>query len=963
MALERKTAGLLAYLALEREVPRAKLAELLWPTGTTKTARNNLRQCLHKLRRFGNLVRGEERLTLGPDVDVDVHALDSDGHAPGDAHDGGTGSLAADLLADLSFDDCPDFEEWLLLEREHIRVRWREEQTRRSDAFEALGDHTSALALAEVLLADDPLSEVAYRRVMRLHSLLGDRAAALAVFERCRAVLERELGVEPAPETAQLADAIAHGVPARARTRRTTASTPFIGREANLRSIQERLDDPECRLLSLVGIGGVGKTRLALECAALRADGTQGDVYFVPLAEVTSASRLPFALAHAVGLRFYRRDDHVRQLAEHLARRPTLLVLDAFEHLHVDGVGVVSELLALTDTLTLVITSRQRLGVPGEWVIAVEPMAWHGLDDEEGDAVRLFLAGAKRAAPHLDLSTERPSVARLCQLLGGLPLAIELASAWVWALTLEEIEAGIRANLGFLASADASLDERHRSLLATFDYGWSLLSERERRTLARLSVFYGGFTMEAACAVAEAAVSDVIALLGRSLVSRDTTGRFTMQALLQRFVNERLAHDADAASAARRRHRDYFVAWLAALRPQMYGEHQKETLLAIESDLDNARAALAWREASSEATVLVDAISPLWTYFDARGRYSEGIGVFQPLIDNLPRDEAYRLPLAHAHVAQAWYLLRLCRYDEASARAHEGLELLAELASATSEAVARSIIGTSAWRRGVFGSAKEQFEHLVTLFDANGDAGNRATYIGTLGLVEMSLGDLERAEAHLSRSLELNRAVSHRAGEASNLCNLADLMRLKGRVDAAQALAAEGMALAESVGIDDVIPHLMNVQARLALDHGDLDAALAAATDANGKATASGDDAARCEALLILGEVAERQGERSSRRYRIDALRIAHRAGDVPLMTASLLALADYTARAGDTTTAVRWWRLVAAHPGSEARTKDRAERRLAELGRTGTEPTPEEALEPVVAALIRSNDAAPEPR
>ena len=300
--------------------------------------------------------------------------------------------------------------------------------------------------------------------------------------------------------------------------------TPLIGREPELATLNRLLCDPQCRLLTLAGPGGIGKTRLALELASTQRAQFPDGVFFVPLVSLSLPEFIAPAIRSALGLSSSSPLDPKEQLLNHLRQKSLLLVLDNLEHL-LEGVGLLAELLEQAPGVKLLVTSRERLNMQGEWLFDLQGLPVPPLDQvdraEEYSAVALFVQSARRAQVGFELSAEeRPWVARICQLVEGMPLAIELAAAWVRLLSCREIAQEIERNLDFLSTSARDLPERHRSMRAVFDHSWQMLSAEEQRVLRALSVFRGGFLREAAEQVTGASLSLLSALVTRSLVHR-----------------------------------------------------------------------------------------------------------------------------------------------------------------------------------------------------------------------------------------------------------------------------------------------------------------------------------------------------------------------------------------------------------------------------------------------------------
>ena len=467
-----KARALLAYLAVEAEVPhrREKLAGLLWPDWPERAARANLSRALTNLRRtIGDrnatspiLLASRQAIQFNRTGDAWVDAaafLDLTGR-----RDPSSLTRAADLyhgpfLEGFSLSGCPEFEEWVLFEGERLQRLALQALDQLSVSYEKEGELESALqhAWRQVELA--PWQESAHQQVMRLLARIGQRGAAIAHYETCRQYLADEMGVEPSTKTVALYEQIRQEklAPSPSPTpmhNLCAPLTPFVGREAELAELGERFSDPACRLLTLVGPGGSGKTRLAVEAARAHMDRFPHGVFQVRLAGVQSAEAIVPTIAESIGFSFYRHGDAKQQLLDYLSNKTMLLVLDNFEHL-LAGMEIVIDLLRAAPGVTVVITSRTRLNLKGEYLFPVDGMAVPPLEVEvalgllaplsagpgpspmgdrgelknlaEYDAVKLFVSGARRACPGFRLADQATQVSRVCRLVDGMPLAILLA--------------------------------------------------------------------------------------------------------------------------------------------------------------------------------------------------------------------------------------------------------------------------------------------------------------------------------------------------------------------------------------------------------------------------------------------------------------------------------------------------------------------------------------------------------
>ncbi len=563
--------GLLVYLALngERPVARETLAALFWPDENTETAHNNLRQALYQLRQllrdadggaipYLTATRQSVQFNCASDHTLDVtqflRAVEAGDLDTAVAH------YAGDLLPGFTCDSLA-FEEWLRLERERLH------QLALEALFEAAQDHLAAgrldkaQALARRQLALEPWREPAHRQMMQAYALAGDRAAALAQYDTCRALLWDELGVDPALETAALREEIAagrYGRPVTAEAIRPPQPkhhnlpadiTPFIGREIELAEISRLLLLDGQRLVTIVGPGGMGKTRLALAVGAALLERYEDGVYFVDMASVERAEDILPTVAMALNYQMPDKSADLKpQLLTALCGRQLLLILDNFEQV-LDGAALVNELLQSCAHLSVLVTSRERLHLAGESRYELGGLDYPGALTPETarayTAVRLFVESGRRARSDFTLTDDNVAdVAYICRQVQGMPLALVLAAAWLELLTPAEIAAEIECGVDFLAVDLGDLPARQRSMQAVFDRSWRLMTPTEQAVMARLSIFRGGFTREAAEEVAGANLRILLALVNKSLLQRrPDNGRFTIHELLRQYAAARRRAD------------------------------------------------------------------------------------------------------------------------------------------------------------------------------------------------------------------------------------------------------------------------------------------------------------------------------------------------------------------------------------------------------------------------------------
>ncbi len=729
-----KTLALLAYLAVTGQAhARDVLAALFWPEVGPREARANLRRALSQLRQLlgpGILDAEEDRVALPRGaIEVDVGRfraclaqVAAHHHpAPHLCDDCLANlSLAADLyrddfLAGFSLRDAPDFDAWQTFQTESLRLELAGALEQLALAHGERGDFAHAVAFARRWLALDPLCEPAYRCLMRLHAAAGDRAAAFAQYEACRTVLESELGIPPEAATTALYEELKTGVQQVSSGRTAGALQPInnlpaapgacIGREAELGDVAARLADPACRLLTIIGPGGIGKTRLALEAARDLAGQYRHGVCFVDLAPVPRAELLSAAILNALGVAQQTAGGLDQQLCEHLRNRQLLLVLDNYEHLLTgaeperrDGYGLVTRLAEAAPEVKLLATSRARLNVRAEWLLPLEGLAlpreaWAagtspGMRPDavlaalnQHAATALFLACVHRLRPDFaaDAGAGR-AIARICRLIDGTPLAIEMAAAWTRVLSLEEIAERLAQGLDLLTTTLRDVPPRQRSMAATFDYSWRLLNARERSLLRQLSVFQGGFTGAAAEAVAGATPADLASLADTSWLPSPVAGRYTLHELVRQYCagkleREHIAESGETGNEVQKRHAAYYENLLHELAKQWF-QGRKPTI-EIAADFGNVIAAWDRMVKQDEVLIAWGLCHGLGFLGDRLGRNAEVALLFDaskpglaatPAADCITeRGRARAVLLALLLASQSERLHYLARYADASA--------------------------------------------------------------------------------------------------------------------------------------------------------------------------------------------------------------------------------------------------------------------------------------------------------
>jgi len=552
--------------------------------------------------------------------------------------------------------------------------------------------------------------------------------------------------------------------------------TPFVGREAELAALCQMLEDPHCRLITLIGPGGIGKTRLAAETGSIQRQRFADGVHFVSLASLNSPEFIIPAISEVLELSSFGPANPKRQLLNHLQEKDMLLVLDNIEHL-LDGVNLLAEVLECARGVKLLVTSRELLNLRGEWVFEV-----HGLstppetlnDVEDYNVVALFVALARRVRRGFVLTEKNQTeVARICRAVDGMPLGIELAAAWVQVLSCGEIADQIERNVDFLATTRRDMPERHRSLRAAFDYSWKLLSEKEQNVLRRLSVFRGGFQRDAAEYVAGASLALLSSLISKSLVLRTKTGRYDLHELVRQFAKARLETNFDDSNTGQdrsrifethRAHASYYLTLAEESGTQLFGMQQAAWKERLEQEHDNIRAALEWllKDDNPDPTwrteVMLRIVAPLHRFW--HGRYGNegrrwlerGLALEATLAVRVPT------PVRIIALETASRLAEMQGdYDAAQAMLYEGLSLAKEIKNPAITANVLDSLGDLAWLQGKFVQAEGFYEDCLALRRPSGNPSKIALALISIGNAAVEREDYARAENVFTEGLTIGR--------------------------------------------------------------------------------------------------------------------------------------------------------------------------------------------------------------
>jgi predicted ATPase/DNA-binding CsgD family transcriptional regulator len=459
--------------------------------------------------------------------------------------------------------------------------------------------------------------------------------------------------------------------------------TPFVGRRDELTEIRQQLG--ETRLLSLIGPGGMGKTRLALKAAEGAADDFADGIFFVPLAPIRSVKDIIQTIAEGLKFPIATHEDPKLQLLRYLQKRQLLLVMDNFEHL-LDGVGIVSEILQAAPGVKILATSRERLNLQSETVLHVVGMAFPDQDDSKGaltyDSITLFMQSAKKVRPGFDPSPdELVQITNICQSVGGMPLAIELAAAWLHIINVDEIANELERDIDILATEVRDAPARHRSIRAVFDHSWSLLDQSEQEIFMRLSVFRGGFTREATHQVAGASLQLLAGLVNKSFLNHDpVSGRLEVHELLRQYAQEQLEKNPEVSISAQEAHAAYFAEFMQQRWEDLKCSKQMQALAEIETDMENVRGAWRYYLGQKNAPQIWKLIYGLWHFHWIRSWNHAGMELFSEAAKVLQEtDDETRALRALAMAFQAFFMAWLGIPESGYELAGKSVDVLEQL--------------------------------------------------------------------------------------------------------------------------------------------------------------------------------------------------------------------------------------------------------------------------------------------
>lgn len=665
--------------------------------------------------------------------------------------------------------------------------------------------------------------------------------------------------------------------------------THFIGRTLEIEQISQRLVDPRCRLLTVIGPGGIGKTRLAIEVARRvwnTATHFVDGVYFVSMAEHDSAEQLGYALAEVLGIAIDSGQELQQQLAAYLRAKSILFVLDNFEH-RLDAVPRVEQLLNAAAQVHIMTTSRERLRLPGEQLFYLQGLAYgssHSAVHAEGStAAELFLQSAGNLVIDLAVTDgEMEQIIEICRRVEGMPLAIELAASWMDILSPGEILAEIQRGLDILATTPRGARSEHASIRALFESTWRRLDAEEQAIFARLGVFRSAFTREAAEAVAGATLTVLSSFVSKSLIQPlRADKRYTFHALLRQFAEEKLQARQATAAETYERLSDYYGEFLERQAPRLEGREYLSAMREIEAEIENIRVAWQWAAEYRLVEPISRSLRALETFFDVKSWYAEAFALFAQAADSFEMDEpvgrqgivlAKLLGQKAVIIWQAGLPFRAGINDDPLLICERSLQIAEKIGESDDLAFALDCLGGVQSQEGRIEEAIQYFQQALVYYEMSREFKGIYQVTIRIGVCLLMRGKLQEAIPYFRRAIAICEEQGNLTHYLFALLRLADTLRTLGQYDDARNLALSALENSSKIGSKRYRADSLQVLSETAWNMGDFETASKEAQECIEIATESGWDYAKIFSQLILGRAACSLGDFPLARHYFSAI-------------------------------------------------------------------------------------------
>jgi len=702
---------------------------------------------------------------------------------------------ALTLYQGVFLEDEP-YEEWALPHREYWSAQHAKALQWLANAQAKQGQFKQALEVYDQWIELFPTCESAYLEKMHCAVQAGNHKQALQTYKACEKALREGLTETPSAELQTLYHSIRNAAPATPKVPNNlpVQTTSFVGRIQELLEISELLSNPHSRLLTLTGLGGIGKTRLAIESGFRQlehspfADG----VFFVPLAGLNTSEFLLNTVADGLNFSFYGQTPPETQLFNYLQEKRLLLILDNFEHL-IDKAILVSNILKAAPRVKVMVTSRERLNLQEEWLFEVKglsfPASSSSTELENYEAVRLFTERATQIRQSPFLKEDEPVIAQICRLVEGMPLGIELTTAWTRLIDCRQVVVELEKSLDFLASPSRNIQPRHQSIKAVFEHSWKSLSLKEQDVFQKLSVFRGGFTLEAAQCVAEADLLNLNALLDKSMIFQVQSGRYAIHELLRQFAEEKLREKEGRHESIRDKHCKFFVNFLYEKNDTWTTKDQLNSLELVKIEIENIR--IAWNfsckmNKTSETNKALESLNWFYTIKSDHREWLDSVDKVLQYIDKqdnaISKNHDLILLQARLLMVQGYNLLHLGFMIDAKKLIKKSLKLSCEINNKTESF--RAVVRLAQIERllGNYLKAIELQYYCLAFSKKNHSVFTNTCYI-ELGVLFFHLGQYEKAIQYYKKAMYTNYKRGDLWGLAIIYNNLAEIFRLFGEYD------------------------------------------------------------------------------------------------------------------------------------------------------------------------------------
>lgn len=845
----RKGQALLAFLVVEKKSQsRDALAAMFWPDSDQSSARASLRRTLYQVNKAldQEIIQATAEtmfLARGADIWVDTAVFRQKAACLDD--DQNTSALSPACFTDLTkaaalqsdtflsgfaLPDCPNFDEWQFFQQESLRQIQLQVLKALINHHTRQREYDSAIKYGQQWLNIEPWHETAHRALMILYSKTNQKSLALHQFEQCRRLLEDEFGIQPEPETVELYEKIklkrptpspaplpvvnglsvveeapagpAHNIPYQL--------TPFVGRQSELTDLDRFIANPAIRLISIIGPGGMGKTRLALALGqsylTQKPKRFPDGIFHVPLSPLTETGDILPTIAGVLNIPLSRvdRGAALAQLQTILHSKKMLLILDNFEHL-LEGANLVLDILEACPQVTILITSRERLYLKEEHLLVIKGLDYPGPGEPyekiaAHTAVELFVQCVRRNRPAFTLDEGNAEIAaHICGLVAGMPLALELAASWTDMLPLSELAQEIQNSLDILETELRNIPDRQRSIRAVFAASWQRLNTAEQEICAQLSFFRGGFTRQAAQQIAiakdgrRATLQMLSRLADKSLIQYNReTRRYQVHELLRQYGAERLEQMSEIKSAVETRFHNFFAAFLYDRRDAITSHVQGDILRQITAELDNIR--LVWRHSLNPPNldIIRQTYYTLYEFSDFQGYFRENINRIEQTVaalKTLPQTAERDETLAVLYTQLGYAYVRTGPLSEVEHACRESLALFEKLGIDPPPGFGtdpRNCLGLLANILGQFSKAQKFAEETIAIHNKPGHELNLIIAYYVLNDAVAAQGDYEKAFEYAQKAYQLTEQLGHRWMMGAVLIQLGNISRALNELDQAR---------------------------------------------------------------------------------------------------------------------------------------------------------------------------------